>query len=98
MINRAQTWVCGFMLTLGLWSYGGAAEFRQVTLQVDGMTSPTCPVLLKSAVSKIKGVKRVDASLASHSATIEYDEHQTNLDQIRDAIEFQAGFGTEMTE
>lgn len=98
MTVREQSWICGFLLTFSLWSYGNAAEFRQVTLQINGMTSPTCPVLLKSAVSKIQGVKRVDASLESHSATIEYDEHQTNLAQIRDAIEFQAGFGTEIKE
>lgn len=96
MTHRVSLWACGFILAFGLLSYCHAAEYKLVTLQVNGMTTPTCPVLLKSAVSKIKGVKRVEASIEHHSATIEYDDNLTDLVQIQDTIEFQAGFTTDI--
>lgn len=70
------------------------ADSRIVSLSVKGMTSPTCPVLLKSAVGKMKGVKKVEASLENHSATIEFDEKVTSLENIQDTIESRVGFST----
>jgi copper chaperone CopZ len=81
-----------FLLT-GLLTTAHAGS-KVVNLQVDGMTTPTCPALLKSAVSKIKGVKQVQASLENNSATIEYDENITNLEKIQDTIESHVGFTT----
>lgn len=76
-------------------AYAGSAT-KVVRLNVTGMTSPTCPVLLKSAVRKINGVKNVAASLENNSATIEYDEKVTTLEKIQDTIAQQVGFGTDI--
>jgi len=54
-------------------------NLRVVTLQVEGMISPACPVLLKSAVVDIDGVKNIQPSLETRSATIEFDEEQASL-------------------
>ena len=69
---------------------------RTVDLQVEGMISASCPVLLKSAVGKIKGVKKVEASLKDKTAKIEYDESQTSLKEIQDTIKAKVGFNTKI--
>jgi len=80
-------------LSMGILKTAHAGS-KVVNLQVDGMTTPTCPTLLKAAVSRIKGVKHVQASLENRSATIEYDENITNLEKIQDTIESHVGFAT----
>lgn len=77
---------------------GALAEGKSkvVSLQVSGMISKTCPVLLKSAVRRLKGVKNVSASLENKSATIEFDEKQVSLEKIQDTIEEQVGFSTKL--
>lgn len=73
-----------------------ASTDKVVTLSVDGMTTDACPVLLKSAVQNIKGVKKVEASLEHKSATVEFDEKLTSLDNIQNIIETQVGFSTRL--
>lgn len=87
--------VITFWCSLAISAHAG--DNNVVQLQIDGMVSATCPVLLKSAVQKIAGVKRVDASLENNTATIEFDANLTSLRNIRDVIEQQAGFGTHLT-
>jgi mercuric ion binding protein len=69
---------------------------KVVSLSVNGMMTRTCPTLLKSAVRKIDGVKHVDASLETKSATIEYDETKTSLDEIQKTIKSKVGFTTRL--
>ena len=73
-----------------------SATPKVIQLHVNGMESPACPILLKSAVSKIEGVSNVTASLADHSATITFDSAITTIETIRDTIEAQVGFSTEL--
>lgn len=73
-----------------------ASTDKLVNLSVEGMFSNTCPILLKSAVSKIKGVKTVEASLENKSAKIEFDENITSLKNIQETIKTQVGFSTEL--
>ena len=85
------------ILLLGMIN-SAAAQNRHtvVKLSVNGMTMPTCPAILKSAVRKIKGVKSVEASLDDHSATIEFDQNVISLENIQDIIESHAGFTTDL--
>ena len=73
-----------------------ASTNRVVKLNVDGMYTETCPVLLKSAVRKIKGVKNIEASLENKNAVIEFDDTITSLKNIQEVIEQQVGFSTEL--
>lgn len=97
MKNKVTGIIPGIVLLLasvsGVQAQGNT---RIVNLLVNGMTSPTCPVLLKSAVKNIQGVKSVQASLENHSATIEFDEEQTSLEKIQDTIEASVGFSTKL--
>ncbi len=68
------------------------------TLNVDGMVSESCPVLLTSALKRVDGVHHVEASYASHSATVEYDPQRVSLDEIRRTIKRQAGFDTAIAD
>lgn len=67
---------------------------KTVFLSVEGMTSNACPVILRSAVKHLDGVKRVDASLEGHSANVEFDEKLVSIEKIQETIEYQAGFTT----
>lgn len=69
---------------------------KVVNLHVDGMYTDTCPVLLKTAVARIRGVKNVEASLEGNSATIEFDDSITSVETIQHVIKDQAGFITEL--
>ena len=65
-------------------------------LHVDGMVGESCPVLITSALKRVKGIRHVEASYASHSATVEYDAGLVSLDQIRETIRRKSGFETEI--
>ena len=82
-------------LLLGFQTTAHAAS-KVVYLQVDGMTTPTCPTLLKSAVKDIKGVKHVEANLEKKSATIVYDESLISLEKIQNRIKSAVGFTTKV--
>jgi len=63
-------------------------------LNVEGMVSESCPVLLTSALKRVEGVRHVEASYATHSATVEYDPQRISLDDIRRTIKSRVGFDT----
>lgn len=95
MKSAIFTFIAIFVLFLSsMSSYAGTDKV--VSLSVDGMFSDACPVLLKSAVRKIKGVKNVEANLENKSARIEFDEAQTTLENIQATIKSAVGFNTEI--
>lgn len=56
------------------------------TLHVTGMTCGGCENAVKRAVGKLPGVASVDASHAAEKVTVDFDEAQTNLDDIKAKI------------
>ncbi len=46
------------------------AATRTVTLDVPGMTCPTCPITIKKALNRVSGVSRVDVSFEKKRATV----------------------------
>jgi len=74
------------------------ATTARATLNVDGMVSESCPVLLTAALKRVDGVHHVEASYASHSATVEFDPQRISLDDIRRTIKRQAGFDTAIAD
>ena len=69
---------------------------KEVTTQikVSGMTCGSCAVAVKSALSKVKGVKSADVSYEKAQATVVYDDAQTNEQQLREAVN-KTGFKAE---
>jgi mercuric ion binding protein len=59
---------------------------------ITDMVTPNCPVLVKTAVGQMQGVKNVEADLESKSATVEYYEGQTTPEAILKVITDQVGF------
>ena len=51
-----------------------AAAPRTVTLHVPGMTCVTCPITVKRALLKVRGVARVDVSYERREAVVTFDD------------------------
>ncbi|MFO1177031.1 MAG: mercury resistance system periplasmic binding protein MerP [Ottowia sp.] len=58
---------------------------REVRLAVPGMTCAACPITVKKALSKVKGVQKVDVDYAQRQATVTFDDAQTNVRALTDA-------------
>jgi mercuric ion binding protein len=63
-------------------------------IKVSGMTCGACSVSVKSALTRVKGVKSADVSYEKGLATVVYDDQQTNEQQLREAIN-KTGFKAE---
>jgi periplasmic mercuric ion binding protein len=75
-----------------------AAKKQVVTLAVEGMATPTCPVLVRKALNKVEGVTRVEASLETKSADVEFVQDRVTVDAIRKIIKDQVGFETRVVK
>ena len=61
-------------------------------LSITGMTCQGCVESVTRALHATGGVKNADVSLASGSATIQFDEHETSVEQLEQAVQ-RAGYG-----
>jgi copper chaperone CopZ len=57
-----------------------------VALHVEGMTCPSCKVAVRTALSKLDGVKDARVDVAKKSATVEYDPSKVAPQQMVDAV------------
>jgi copper chaperone len=60
---------------------------QTLDLKVEGMSCQHCVHAVKSAVSGLAGVDKVEVSLEKKLATVDFDPAITNLQLIRTAIE-----------
>lgn len=67
---------------------------EQITLTVGGMTCTGCAAGVKKALENVSGVASVDVNWAENCAIVSFDNQQTNVADLREAIE-NAGFDTE---
>ena len=67
---------------------------EKVTLTVGGMTCGGCAAGVKKALEQVSGVASVDVSLTENCATVSFDNQQTTIADLREAIE-NAGFDAE---
>jgi mercuric ion binding protein len=74
------------MLLLVLFAGSVFAKDVKTDIKVSGMTCGACAVSVKSALSKVKGVKSAEVSHEKGLATVVYDDQQTNEQQLRAAI------------
>ncbi|MCF6320849.1 MAG: mercury resistance system periplasmic binding protein MerP [Rhizobiaceae bacterium] len=61
-----------------------AAE-QTIKLAVPGMTCASCPFIVKEAISRVEGIKSVEATMDDRSATVIFDDQITNLEEITQA-------------
>lgn len=69
---------------------------RAELLKVTGMTCGGCINTVTRALKAITGVGDVKVSLSAGEASVQYDERQTSLDQLKSAVKG-AGYGVDTT-
>ena len=63
-----------------------ASESRTVTLDVKGMTCPTCPVTVKVALKKQAGVDEVRMDARHNTAEITFDPAKVSPEQLAKVV------------
>lgn len=66
-----------FTLMLAGVSTASLATTHTVTLDVPGMTCPTCPITIKKSLRKIDGVGAITADVEKKTVTVTYDDTKT---------------------
>lgn len=64
---------------------------QTITLNIDGMTCGGCVKSVSNALNQVAGVQLANVSLENNNATINFDDSQTDENQLKEAIE-DAGF------
>jgi len=73
-------------------SYGSdEAQQETVTLSVEGMTCPVCPITVRTALEKVPGVENAEVDLDTRTATVVFDPVTTNVEALT-AATTNAGF------
>ena len=67
-------------------SHPAAAADRTVTLRVMHMTCALCPLIVRKAIETIPGVKEIDVSMESGTATVVYNDAATNPTELAETI------------
>jgi mercuric transport protein len=74
------------LFLLLLFTGSAFAKDIKTEIKVSGMTCGACAVSVKSALTKVKGVKSAEVNNEKGLATVVYDNEQTNEQQLREAI------------
>lgn len=82
------------LATLWFLSISAFAKDVKTEIKVSGMTCGACAVSVKSALTKVKGVKIAEVSDEKGLATVVYDDAKTNDQQLHEAIN-KTGFKAE---
>ena len=62
-----------------------------MTLAIDGMTCPTCPLTIRTAIGGVEGVVEVEVELATKKAVVRFDDAVATPEQLAEAS-LNAGF------
>ena len=60
---------------------------KTVVLNVNGMSCSHCERAINVAVSEIKGIEKVNASVDTKTVTVTFDEDMIELQKIKEVIE-----------
>lgn len=58
------------------------AATQTATLDVPGMTCAACPVTVKHALAKVKGVLKTDVSFEKRQAVVTFDDKTANVQAL----------------
>ena len=73
------------MLAIGVAAAQAAPQ--TVTLDVPGMTCAACPITVKTAISKVDGVSKVDVSYDKRQAVVTFDDAKATVQKLTQATE-----------
>lgn len=80
-----KTRTLAFILALAVTSGAALAAPRTVTLDVQNMTCPVCPLTVKKALERIPGVQQITVDYAGKTATVRFDDAAATTDQLTEA-------------
>ncbi len=66
------------ILSIAAMSTSVLAATKTVTLNVPGMTCPTCPITIKKALNKVQGVSKVEVNYEKKQAVVTFDDAKTD--------------------
>lgn len=55
-------------------------------LFIQGMTCTNCERRIEKCLSSLKGITKAEASYASSSVLVQYDQNQTGLEEMKNAL------------
>jgi mercuric ion transport protein len=61
-------------------------ELNRAVISVEGLTCVTCEIAVRHGLRQIDGVKAMQVSAATRTATIDYEPSKTNPEQLVEAI------------
>lgn len=70
------------LIGLAVSATAAMAGERTVTFAVDNMTYAACPYIVKNSMAAVHGVAKVAVSFETKTATVIFDDAQTNPDAI----------------
>ena len=85
---------CILALSLTLFTASALAVSKTVTLKVQGMKCPTCPITVKKALNKVNGVSKVEVHYEKKQAVVTFDDAKTDTKALIKATT-NAGFPSE---
>jgi len=85
------------LISILLGSTAAFAAEQTVKLDVQGMSCPSCPYQVESAIKGVDGVISAKASLRQGSAVVKYDDAKTNLAALMKATE-NVGFPSKLAK
>ncbi|MCS7052659.1 MAG: cation-translocating P-type ATPase [Ignavibacterium sp.] len=62
-------------------------KIQNIIIEIDGMTCASCVARVEKAISKAKGVHKVNVNLASEKATLSIDDEVFDLIEVKNFIE-----------
>lgn len=60
---------------------------RTVTIDVQNMTCPVCPLTVKKALERVSGVQQVAVDYASKTATVQFDDATATATKLTEATQ-----------
>ncbi|MGH1478955.1 MAG: mercury resistance system periplasmic binding protein MerP [Geminicoccales bacterium] len=66
-------------------STSSLAAQKTIKLSVPGMNCASCPYMVEQAISRVDGIKSVEATMEDRSATVTFDDAMTNVGDIQQA-------------
>ena len=63
-----------------------SSSLQRAVIPVEGMSCATCEIAVRNALKRVNGVAAADVSVATKTATVDYEPAKTNPDQLVTAI------------
>lgn len=80
-----KTRILALFLAFAVTPEAALAAPRTVTLDVQGMTCPVCPLTVKKALEHISGVQQVTVDYPSKTATVQFDDATVTPNKLTEA-------------